>query len=203
MFRSLVLGLALLFCAPAFAEQMDLITAQYQDEDNTPVRLQHVYHHTLGWDRLMLSGINNVDLDEAWDSSRVQLKPRLLLTVAETEGLQFNAVYQYEFFHTSAVERNSNRYGGGVKYRAKGFSAEVNYLYDEYQENERWDTYLNYRYGKFGFNNLFWYVPDTDYHYEQVTLSYTVWENVSVQVQRQWLTNQDDIWRFGFGMRFK
>jgi hypothetical protein len=203
MFKKILLIAAMLFAVPAYSEQMDLFSAQYQDEENTPIRLQHVYHHTLGWDRLMLSGINNWDIDDHSDSKRVQIKPRLLLTAYETNGFQFNAVYQYEFFHTATVERNSNRYGAGVKYKYKTFSTEVNYLYDEYEETERWDTYVNYRYGKFGFNNQFWYVPDTERHYEQVTLSYNVWKNVNFQVQRQWLTNADDIWRTGFSMRFK
>lgn len=205
MLKILLATLALFFSATAVsAEHLDLFSLQYSDEDNNPTRLQHIYHHTLGWDRLMLSGINNVDLDEQWDSSRVQLKPRLLLTAIETDsGLQFNLVNQYEYFHTSRVERNSNRFGGGVKYKQKNFSAEVNYMHDNYDDTARVDTYLNYRYGKLGLNNQFWYVPQTDTHYEQITVSYAVYKNVGVQVQRQWLSHLDDIWRVGFNVRMK
>lgn len=208
MFKKLLALVAILFATSSVASDMDLVIASYQNEDGAPVRFQHVYHHDLVDDWLTLKGIHNLDMASDWTWTRIQVKPRLLLTAYETNGFSFNAVYQYEFFDNRRVQRQSNRLGAGVEYRYKTFNVEVNYYpYDSLEDarggTPRWDSYVNFRYGKWGFNNQFWYVPEWDRHYEQATISYTVWKNVAIQYQRQWLTGADDLTRFGISARFK
>jgi len=206
MFKKLLVLLALVASPVYAAEHMDLVIASYQNEDGTPVRFQHIYNHTLGVDWLKLSGINNIDLDDDYNKARLQIKPRLKARFWETNRFAFHVVNQFEYFETTRFDRTSNRVGVGTQYNAGTLSVEVNYMpYDSFDEVGRWDSYINYRFGKsgWGFNNQYWFVPETDQYYEQATLSYNVWKNVSVQVQRQIMHQQDRVDRIGFSMRFK
>ena len=203
--KKLLLVLAAFLATPALgAEHMDLLIASYQSEDGVPTRIQHVYNHRLGADWLYLSGISNIDLDEDFNKTRLQIKPRLKLNYFQVGDLSFHVVDQAEYFETTRFDRTSNRVGVGSMYRNGSLSVEVNYLaYDSYDDVGRWDTYINYRFGKWGFNNQYWAVPETDKYYEQATLSYNLFGNVGIQIQRQIMPHLGITDRIGFSMRFK
>ena len=201
MLRKIMLALSLLISAPAYAA--DIVALSASSEDNKPVRLLHVYHYDL-YPRLRLAGNNNVDFDTDANWSRIQIKPRLQIELYEHNGLSFKVTDQVEYFNVrDRVERTSNRLGAGVVWKYKSFSAEVNYYaIDSGDETTRWDSYLNYRVGKWGFNNQLWYVPETDKRYEQFTVSYKVYKNWAVQAQQQYLTGLEDVTRIGIRVRF-
>lgn len=202
--KKLLALFAIFIASPALAlDHLDLLIASYSTEDGSPVRLQHVMTHRLGADWLSLRGINNLDLDSDGDWTRIQLKPRVLATFAEAGKFSFHAAYQAEYFENRRFDRFSNRAGVGTEFRTKTFSVEVNYLpYDDYAKAERWDSYINWRYKNFAFNNVLWYVPKGDDYYEQATFIYKLNKRFSVQYQRQWSSRLDIIDRVGIAVRF-
>ena len=74
--------------------------------------------------------------------------------------------------------------------------------WDDHAKTERWDSYVNWRYKKFAFNNVLWYVPKDGTRYEQATFIYKLNKRFSVQYQRQWFTKLDTIDRVGIAVRF-
>ena len=202
--RKLLALFAIFIASPTLAaDHLDLVIGSYSTEDGSPVRLQHVMTHRLGADWLSLRGISNLDLDSDGDWTRIQLKPRVLATFAEAGKFSFHAVDQFEYFENRRFDRTSNRVGVGSEFRTKTFSLEVNYLaYDSFAETERWDSYINWRYKDFAFNNVFWYVPKGNDYYEQATFIYKLNKRFSVQYQRQWSSRLDVIDRVGIAVRF-
>lgn len=189
--------LAILFASPVFAiDHLDLLSGMYSNEDGKPVRIQYVMRHRLGTDVLSLRGINNLDLDSDGNWQRIQLKPRLLIQKSFANGFSIHAVDQFEYFETRRFDRKVNRAGVGIGYQFKTLSVEVNYL----ATDERWDTYVNYRMGKWSLNSISWY--ETDRQFWQPGLSYSFTKHFRIQSQYRMLTGQDDVTLIGFGWRF-
>jgi len=204
MFKKIIALLAIFVASPTLAaDHMDLLISSYSTEDGSPVRIQHVMTHRLGVDWLSLRRISNLDLDSDANWTRIQLKPRVLVKGFEVGNFSFHAVDQLEYFETRRFDRTSNRVGAGTEYRLKTLSIEVNYMpYDSLTGDDRWDSYINWRKGKFAFNNVLWYVPKTGDRYEQATFIWKLNKRFSVQYQRQWFTKLDTIDRVGFAVRF-
>lgn len=203
--KKLLVLLAILFASPAFAvDHLDLLSGMYSDEHGKPVRIQYVMRHRLGTDVLSLRGINNVDLDSDGNWQRIQLKPRLIIQKSFANGFSIHAVDQFEYFETRRFDRKSNRVGAGVGYRFKTLSVEVNYLAtDSLTDDARWDTYVNYRFGrKWAFNNVLWYVPETNQRFWQPGLSYSFTKHFRVQSQYRMLRGHDDVTLVGIAWRF-
>ena len=207
--KKLIALIAILFASPSFAaEHIDLVSGMYSNEDGNPVRIQYVMRHRLGTDWLNLRGINNVDFDSDGNWTRIQIKPRLVVTPFRFEnGLSLHAVNQFEYFETRRFDRKSNRVGAGVGYqrgsKSQSLSVEVNYLAtDSLTDDARWDTYLFYRVGKWGFDNVLWYVPETNQRMWQPGLSYSFTKHFRVQTQYRMFRGHDDVTLVGLAWRF-
>jgi hypothetical protein len=203
--KKLLTIIAMFFASPALAiDHLDIVSAMYSQEDGKPVRIQHVMRHKLGTDWLNLRGISNVDLDSDGNWQRIQIKPRLLVRPFRFDnGFSLHAVNQFEYFETRRFDRKSNRVGAGIGYNRKTLSIEVNYLaHDSFNGEARWDTYVNYRFGKWGFNNVLWYVPENNKRFWQPGLSYSFTRHFRVQAQYLMLRDHYDAALVGIAWRF-
>lgn len=202
--KKLLALLAIFVASPAFAvDHLDLVSGMHRSDEN-PYRIQYVMRHRLGTDVLSLRGISNVDLDSSGNWSLIQLKPRLLIQKSFANGFSIHAVDQFEYFETRRFDRKSNRVGAGVGYRFKTLSVEVNYLAtDSLTDNARWDSYVNYRFGKkWSFNNVLWYVPETNQRFWQPGLAYSFTKHFRIQGQYLMLRGHDDVTLVGIAWRF-